>query len=101
MRDAIIILDTRTALDGMITTRDITVITPHIMRLITRVITKVISRIIIHHSRHAERALRKISTIIITITTTGGTFGNERPRVRKQFSPMVRTNVLWPGVPAG
>jgi hypothetical protein len=101
MRDAIIILDTRTALDGMITTRDITVITPHIMRLITRVITKVISRIIIHHSRHAERALRKISTITITITTSGGTFGKEESRVRKQFAPISEIYVLWPGFPGG
>jgi len=44
---------------------------------ITRVITHAITRIIIPQSRHAERALRKISTITITITTSGGTFGKQ------------------------
>jgi hypothetical protein len=96
-----IIMDTRAALDGMATTRDIMVIMRRIVRIITGIITKVITRIIIHYRRQAERALRKISTITITITTTGGTFGNEKSRVGKQFPPMVKINVLWPGFPAG
>jgi hypothetical protein len=77
MRDAMIMTDTRAALDGMVTTRDITAIIHRITRIITGVITHAITRIIIPHSRHAGRALRKISTITITMTTTGGTFGNE------------------------
>jgi hypothetical protein len=105
MMDAMIMTDTRAAMDGMVTMRDITVtmhrITGIITGAITLVITRAITSIIIHHSRHAERALRKISTITITITTTGGTFGNERSRVRKQFTPMVKINVLWLGFPAG
>ena len=35
------------------------------------------------NSRHAEHALRKNSTITTTITTIGGTFGNEKSRVSK------------------
>jgi hypothetical protein len=96
-----IILDTRVALDGMVNTRDITEIMHRIMRTIAEIITKVITRIIMRHSRHAERALRKISTITITTTTIGGTFGNENSRVRKQLSPVAEVNVLWPGFPAG
>ena len=76
-----IMTDTRAAMDGMVTTREITVIMHRITRIITgaitRVITRAITSIIIPHSRHAESALRKISTITITITTSGGTFGNE------------------------
>ena len=94
-----ITLATRGALAGMVTIREITVITPRIMHIITVVITKVITRIIIDHSYHAERTLRKISTITITVTTIGGTFGNKQSRVSKQFSPMFKTNVLWPGFP--
>lgn len=51
MRAAIITPDIMAAPGGVVTTRDITVITPRIMRLITGVIT----RIIIHDRRHAER----------------------------------------------
>ena len=57
MRAAIIILDTMAALGGVVTTRDISVITPGIIRLITGVSTKVITRIITNHRSHAERAL--------------------------------------------
>jgi hypothetical protein len=105
MRDAMIMMDTRAAMNGMVTTRGITVIMHRITGIITGVITLVITRaitsIIIHHSRHAERALRKISTITITITTTGGTFGNEKSRVREQFAPIGEIYVLWLGFPAG
>jgi hypothetical protein len=104
MRDAMIMTDTRAAMNGMATTRGITVIMHRITRTITgaiiRVITRAIISIIIHHSRHAERALRKISTITITITTSGGTSGNEESRVREQFAPIGEIYVLWPGFPA-
>jgi hypothetical protein len=85
--------DTTAALDGMVTTRDITVIMHRITRIITgiiiRVITLAITRIIIPRSRHAGRAPRKNSTVTITITiTTGGTSGNEKSRVRKQSAPL-------------
>ena len=70
-----------------------------IIRIMTGDITKVITRIIIGPSRHAEHALRKTSTITITMTTTGGTSGNENSRVRKPFLPIVSINVLWPGFP--
>ena len=93
-----IILDTRAALDGMVTMRDITANMHRIMRIMTgviiRVITRVTTRVITNHSRHAEHALKRISTITITMTTTGGTFGNWKSRVRRQFWPMVKTNVL-------
>jgi len=92
-----IIMNTRAALDGIITTRGITEIMNRIMRLITGLIAQVIIRIIMHKSRHVEHALRKISTIIITTTTIGGTFGNGKSRTRKPFMPMANINVLWPG----
>lgn len=95
IKDAMIILDTRAALDGIVTTRDITVIMRHIMRIMTGVITRVITRIIIHRSRHAERALRKNSTITIIITTSGGTFGNGNTGSENIFSTMVKTQRLW------
>ena len=101
MRDAIIIMNTRAALDGMVATRDIIVITPRIMRLTAGIIARVITRTIINHSRHVKRALRKISTITITMITTGGTFGNETSRVGKLLSQVFRMNALWPGVLAG
>jgi len=94
-------MNTRAALDGMVTTRDIIVITPRIMRLTTGIIARVITRVIINHSRHAKRALRKISTITITMITTGGTFGNETSRVGKQLSQVFRMNALWPGFSPG
>ena len=85
MTDAMITQDIQAALDGMITTRYITANMHRIMRIMTGVIAKFITRIIIDHSRHAESALRKISTITIIMTTTGGTFGNGESRVRQQF----------------
>jgi hypothetical protein len=86
MRDATILMDTRAALDGMVTTRDITVITHHIMHTIAGAITRVIIHIIMHHRHHAERALRTISTITITMTTIGGTFGNKELPGQKTIS---------------
>lgn len=100
-----IMTDTRAAMDGMVTMMDITVIMRRITGIITgaitRVITRAITSIIIHHRRHVERALRKISTITITITTSGGTFGNEESRVREQFASIGEIYVLWLGFPAG
>jgi hypothetical protein len=85
MRDAMIMTDTRAAMDGMVTMRDITVIMHRITGIITGVITQVITRIII--PKHAGHALRKNSTITTTITL-GGTFGNEKSRVREQIAPV-------------
>ena len=100
MRDAMIMTDTRAAMDGMVTMRDITVIMHRITGIITGVITQVITRIIIPNSNHAGHALRKNSTITTTIIA-GGTFGNEIPRAREQFAPIGEICVLWPGFPAG
>lgn len=101
MRDAMIMTDTGADRDGMVTMRDIAVIMHRITGIITGVITQVITHIIIPNSNHAGHALRKNSTITITITTSGGTFGNEESRVRKQFAPIGEIYVLWLGFPAG
>jgi hypothetical protein len=74
--------DTREAPAGMATTRYITANMHRIMRIMTGVITEIITRIIIGHSRHAERALRRSSTVTITMTMNGGTSGNWKSRVR-------------------
>jgi hypothetical protein len=104
MRDAMIMMDTRAAMNGMVTTRGITVIMHRITRIITgaitRVITRAITSIIIPNSNHAGHALRKNSTITTTITP-GDTFGNEKSRVREQFAPIGEIYVLWLGFPAG
>ena len=84
-----IMTDTRAAMDGMVTIMGIMVIMRRITGIITgaitRVITRAITSIIIHNRCHAERALRKISTITITITTTGGTFGNDESRAENNL----------------
>jgi hypothetical protein len=104
MRDVMIMTDTRAAMDGMVTTRDNTLIMHRITGIITGVITQVITRaitsIIIPQSRHAGNALRKNSTITTTIIA-GGTFGNEKSRVREQVAPRGKIYVLWPGISAG
>jgi len=82
-------------MDGMVITRYITANMYRIMRIMTGVITEIITRIIIGHSRHVERAIRKSSTVTITMTTTGGTFGSGNPG----SETMVNINVLWPGFP--
>ena len=94
-----IIQDTRVVLNGMPAMKEIMVIMHRIMRITTVVITRVITRIIIDHSRHVGRALGKISTITITTTNIGGTFGNGDSRVRTPFMAMDNINSLWPGFP--
>jgi hypothetical protein len=100
MRDAMIMTDTRAAMDGMVTMRDIRVIMHRITGIITGVITQVITHIIIPNSNHAGHALRKKSTITTTIIA-GGTFGNEKSRVREQFAPRGKMYILWLGFPDG
>jgi hypothetical protein len=100
MRDVMIMTDTRAAMDGMVTTRDNTLIMHRITGIITGVITQVITHIIIPSSNHAVQALRKNSTITTTIIA-GGTFGNEKSRVREQVAPRGKIYVLWPGISAG
>jgi hypothetical protein len=95
-----IMTDTRAAMDGMVTMRDIRVIMHRITGIITGVITQVITHIIIPNSNHAGHALRKNSTITTTITL-GGTFGNEKSRVREQFTPIGEIYVHWLGFSAG
>jgi hypothetical protein len=60
-----------------------------------------LSFFIFHHSRHAERAPRKISASTITMTTIGGDIGNDKYRVGKQLSSILKINVLCPGFHAG
>jgi hypothetical protein len=100
MRVAMIIMNTVAALDGMVTMRDNTLIMHRITGIITGVITRVITHIIIPNSNHAGHALRKKSTITTTIIA-GGTFGNEKSRVREQFAPRGKMYILWLGFPDG
>ena len=99
-----IIMNAMAALDGMVAMRDNTLIMYRITGIITGVITQVITRaitsIIIPQSRHAGNALRKNSTITTTIIA-GGTFGNEKSRVREQFAPIGEIYGPWPGFPDG